>query len=55
MEAEFSAKMGHIRRFFNLMFVNCVRETSAVSQHVCEACGQVIPLRKDIPGPSTKD
>ena len=26
-----------------------------VSQHVCEACGKVIPPTKDIPGPSTKD
>ena len=26
-----------------------------VSQHVCEACGQMIPPIKEIPGPSTKD
>ena len=26
-----------------------------LSQHVCEACGQMIPPTKDIPGPSTKD
>ena len=26
-----------------------------VSQLVCEACGQVIPPTKDIPGPSSKD
>ena len=26
-----------------------------LSQHVCEACGQVIPPTKVIPGPSTKD
>ena len=26
-----------------------------VSQHVCEACGQMIPSAKDIPGPSTKN
>ena len=25
-----------------------------VSQHICEACGQMIPSTKDIPGPSTK-
>ena len=24
-------------------------------QHSCEACGQVIPPTKDIPGPSTKN
>ena len=26
-----------------------------ISQHVCEACGQMIPSAKDIPGPSTKN
>ena len=26
-----------------------------VSQHVCEACGQMIPSAKDIPGPSAKN
>ena len=26
-----------------------------MSQHVCEACGKVIPPTKDSPGPSTKD
>ena len=26
-----------------------------VSQHVCEACGKMIPPTKDILGPSTKD
>ena len=26
-----------------------------VSQHVCEACGQMIPSAKDIPSPSTKN
>ena len=34
MEAESSAKMGHKRRLFNLMFVNCVRETSAVCSFI---------------------
>ena len=28
---------------------------SGVSRHVCDACRQVIPLTKDIPGPSTMD
>ena len=28
---------------------------TTMSQHVCEACEQVIPPTKDIPGPSTKD
>ena len=26
-----------------------------VSQHVCEACGQMIPSTKDIPGPSNRN
>ena len=26
-----------------------------VSQHICEACGQMIPLAKDTPGPSSKN
>ena len=26
-----------------------------VSQHVCAACGQIIPTAKDFPGPSTKN
>ena len=30
-------------------------ERRGVSQHVCQACGQVNPTAKDILGPSTKD
>ena len=26
-----------------------------VSQHICEACGQIIPSAKDTPGPSNRD
>ena len=26
-----------------------------VSQHICEACGQIIPARKDTPGPSNRN
>ena len=26
-----------------------------VSQHICEVCGQTIPLTKDIPGPSSRN
>ena len=26
-----------------------------VSQHICEACGQIIPAAKDTPGPSTRN
>ena len=26
-----------------------------LSQHVYEACGQMLPTAKDIPGPSTRD
>ena len=26
-----------------------------LSQHICEACGQMIPSAKDIPGPSTNN
>ena len=30
-------------------------EEGGVSQHVCEACGQMIPSAKDTPGPSSRD
>ena len=30
-------------------------KTGGVSEHVCKACGQVIPPAKDVPGPSTKN
>ena len=33
---------------------NVLSKRRGVSQHVCEACGQIIPSTKDIPGPSTK-
>ena len=28
---------------------------AGVSQHVCEACGQMIPITKNIPGPSSRN
>ena len=34
---------------------NVISKKRGVSQHVCEACRQMIPSSKDIPGPSAKN
>ena len=33
----------------------CSFDARLVSQHVCEACGQKIPITKNIPGPSSRN
>ena len=51
-------KMVMIRRLYekeNRVPSQWVLRVKSVSQHVCEACTQMIPPTKDISGPSTKD
>ena len=39
----------------SVLLISCNSFVVTLSKHVCEACGQVIPPTKDIPGPSNKD